>query len=180
MVLAISFLEAPVKFQAPSLSLAVGLDVGRLVFGVFGRVELAFALLSLLLVLWSWPPLGIRLSVGLAVAVVAVQALWLLPLLDERVEIILAGGTPPPAAYHIAYVILEAVKLAAALCTGVGSLRSALWRERRRGRSASESGATESADVGTPTEADADRDAAARGIEREGSDRIAAEWGGRA
>lgn len=181
MVLGISFLAAPVKFQAPSLSLAVGLDVGRHVFGVFGTAELAFALLSLLLMLWSRPSLGVRLSVVLAVAVVAVQALWLLPALDERVEVILAGGTPPPAPYHLAYIALEAVKLAAVLFTGVGSLRSALWRERRRDSSAPPPGAPESADVGTATEAgDVDRDAANGGIERGGSPANAAEWGARA
>jgi hypothetical protein len=32
MVLAISFLEAPLKFRAPGLILAVGLSIGRLVF----------------------------------------------------------------------------------------------------------------------------------------------------
>jgi hypothetical protein len=33
-----SFLEAPVKFTAPSITLAIGLDVGRHVFAVFNKV----------------------------------------------------------------------------------------------------------------------------------------------
>src|SRR3712207_8678966 len=39
---AISFMEAPVKFTAPSLTLAVGLDVGRHVFAVLNKVEWVF------------------------------------------------------------------------------------------------------------------------------------------
>ncbi len=32
MVLAISFIEAPLKFRAPGVTLAIGLGIGRLVF----------------------------------------------------------------------------------------------------------------------------------------------------
>ena len=32
MVLAISFLEAPLKFRAPGITIALGLGIGRLVF----------------------------------------------------------------------------------------------------------------------------------------------------
>ncbi len=55
-VSAISFMEAPVKFTAPSLTLAVGLDVGRHVFAVLNKVEIGFTLVSLwLLVQGGWP-----------------------------------------------------------------------------------------------------------------------------
>ena len=39
MVIGISFLKTPLKFRAPSLARAVGLDVGRHVFGALGSVE---------------------------------------------------------------------------------------------------------------------------------------------
>jgi hypothetical protein len=43
MVLAISFLEAPLKFRAPGITLALGLGIGRLVFAALNRVEVVLA-----------------------------------------------------------------------------------------------------------------------------------------
>lgn len=45
MVLAISFLEAPLKFRAPNVTLQIGLSIGRLVFRALNTVEVVFALL---------------------------------------------------------------------------------------------------------------------------------------
>ena len=116
MILGISFLEAPVKFSAPSLTLPVGLDVGRQVFGVFNKVEVVWALAGVgLLLAHRRPRPGVWLPVVFAAVVVALQTLWLLPLLDQRVSLILAGQTPPPAPYHVVYIVLEALKLLA-LC----------------------------------------------------------------
>ena len=44
MVLAISFLEAPLKFRAPGVDIPIGLGIGRIVFRALNRVEIALAL----------------------------------------------------------------------------------------------------------------------------------------
>ena len=51
MVLAISFLETPLKFRAPGITLPLGLGIGRLVFRALNTVEvvLAAALITALL-----------------------------------------------------------------------------------------------------------------------------------
>jgi hypothetical protein len=43
MVLAISFLEAPLKFRAHGVTIPIGLGIGRLVFRALNLVEAAFA-----------------------------------------------------------------------------------------------------------------------------------------
>ena len=43
MVLAISFVEAPLKFRAPGVTLKVGLGIGRLVFRALNVFEYVFA-----------------------------------------------------------------------------------------------------------------------------------------
>ena len=50
MVLAISFLEAPLKFRAPNVTLQIGLGIGRLVFRALNTVEVAFAVVILVIV----------------------------------------------------------------------------------------------------------------------------------
>ena len=44
MVVAISFLEAPLKFRAPGVTLPVGLGIGRLVFKALNVVEVVLLL----------------------------------------------------------------------------------------------------------------------------------------
>jgi hypothetical protein len=124
MVAGISFLEAWVKFRAPSLSLEEGLDVGRHVFGALNLVEMAWATAALALVVIGRPARPVGLAAGVAAGIVALQGAWLLPVLDGRVETLLAGGTPPAAPYHVLYIGLECVKLAALLAVGILSLRA--------------------------------------------------------
>ena len=109
----ISFLEAPVKFQAPSLTLEVGLDVGRQVFGAFDYVQRALTVLVLfgLVLLRQRLNIGITVALGLVLFLQLWQTLFLLPLLDARVELILNGEVPPPAAWHIVYIVIEASKI---------------------------------------------------------------------
>ena len=82
MVLGISFLEAPVKFLAPSVTLEIGLDIGRYVFGAFNKVECVFALvIAILLIIIRRKDLSM-VPLGLAWLSLALQTAWLLPVLE--------------------------------------------------------------------------------------------------
>lgn len=124
MVLGISFLETPVKFTAPSITLPIGLDVGRHVFGAFNKIEIALALLVCGLVFLGRARRAVRLLLAVAVGAVALQSVWLLPLLDARVTLILQGQMPPPTPHHLVYIALEVLKLASLIATGSLALRS--------------------------------------------------------
>jgi hypothetical protein len=131
MLLGISFLEAWVKFRAPSLSLEEGLDVGRHVFGAFNKVELAFTLALTTCAALARSPRAVTAAIGAVTTIVAVQSLWLLPTLDDRVEVLLAGGTLGDAPYHVLYIGLELLKLALLLLVGSAALRGASIHSRQ-------------------------------------------------
>ena len=82
MVLAISFLETPLKFRAPGITLPLGLGIGRLVFRALNTVEvvLATALIIALLTITpgaaGWTPLVVT------AAVLATQT-WTVPSLVD-------------------------------------------------------------------------------------------------
>ncbi len=65
-------------------------------------------------------------ALGLAALIVALQWLWLLPVLDARAELIIQGGTPEPAPWHALYIGAEVLKLLALLIAGWLTL----WRPR--------------------------------------------------
>ena len=117
MLLGVSFLAVPAQFGAPSLPRPVAFDVVRQVFAAFGRLEIALALASGGLALLGRAPRLIWLLVALLGLMVALQAGWLRPTLDARVDLILEGQPPPPASWHQIYVVLEGLKLFGLLLT---------------------------------------------------------------
>lgn len=117
-LIGVSFLAAPVKFSAPSLTLPVAMEVGRAEFGALNLVEIGFAIATLVLAALARPGRATWLGLGVAAAIVAAQALWLLPILDARAEIVIQGGTPPDAPWHTIYIVVEVLKLLALLVAG--------------------------------------------------------------
>ena len=69
MVLAISFLEAPLKFRAPGVTVPLGLGIGRLVFRALNRVEMVLLVLALVGVAVAPRPALIGTAAALAVLV---------------------------------------------------------------------------------------------------------------
>jgi hypothetical protein len=112
-VLAISFLEAPIKFRAPGVTRDAALSIGRLVFRALARVELCLWLLEgIALWLAGWPAEARVWFAGLGL-VVALQQAWLLPRLNRRAEAVLGGDpVPPDRRLHGLYVGMECVKIA--------------------------------------------------------------------
>jgi hypothetical protein len=125
MILGISFLETPVKFKAPSVTLEIGLDIGRQVFGVFNKVECALALAMAILIVIIRQKDRLVIPLGVVWSSLALQTFWLLPILDDRVELILQGQTPAPSYLHTIYVVLEVLKAVALAVYG-------FWAFRRR------------------------------------------------
>jgi hypothetical protein len=119
----VAFLATPAKFLAPSLSLSAALDVGRHTFRIYNLVELGLLLGCLSLSVVSRARRGWYLALALPAAVVAAEALWLLPALDVRVSAILEGRRPLPASsLHTVYVAAEACKALWLLGFGFGDL----------------------------------------------------------
>jgi hypothetical protein len=114
-LIGISFIATPVKFQAASLTRPVALDIGRATFRFFSRIE--WLLAALLFgaetvakgAAWRWP-----LAVVVA-AIVLAQAVWLLPALDQRAAGIISGTALAPSPAHRVYGALEGLKLLALL-----------------------------------------------------------------
>lgn len=118
MVLAISFIETPLKFRAPDVTLKIGLGIGRLVFRALNSVEVVLALVLLSAVMVENPPRNVAITEAVAVSALLVQLAVVRPRLKRRSDLVLAGGDAPRSHTHYLYVGLELVKLSALLTTG--------------------------------------------------------------
>lgn len=116
----VAFLATPAKFLAPSLSLPAALDVGRATFAVYNRAELGLLALLLLIGFASRAPRRWYLALSVPGAIAVLQAVWLIPALDDRVSVILAGGAHlANSSLHAGYIAAELAKIAALISFGL-------------------------------------------------------------
>ena len=113
MVLAISFLEAPLKFRAPGVTLALGLGIGRIVFAALNRAEVVLALAVLLAAVFGPHPVGLVMAGAVACAALVAQLVLVRPFLVRRSIRVLQGEQGPRSRAHHTYVVLEVVKVVA-------------------------------------------------------------------
>lgn len=112
-VCAISFMEAWLKFQAPGVTLPIGLGIGKLVFTALNRVEIVLTLLLLFFIKRTFGFKKDKLTFmvsGLAM-IVAVQTFILLPVLTHNAVEIINGAKPTSDPSHFIYIGLELVKV---------------------------------------------------------------------
>jgi hypothetical protein len=112
MVLAISFVEAPLKFRAPGVTIPIGLGIGRMVFRVLNRVEAALAVAVVSLVAAGAASSSAGALTAVVAVVLAAQLGLVRPRLNRRSDL-------PRSRGHLAYVALELVKVAGLIALGV-------------------------------------------------------------
>jgi hypothetical protein len=111
MILGVAFIAVPAQFAAAGLARPLGIDITRQVFTAFSRVELGLAAVTLVLALVVRPG---RLPWALLVLLwlmVALQSVWLLPVLDVRADQLLQGQEPAAGPWHGLFVGSEVSKL---------------------------------------------------------------------
>jgi len=118
MVLAISFLEAPLKFRAPGVTPRIGLGIGRLVFRALNAVEVVLAATVVIVVVASAPTAGGGAPL-VAAAVLLAQLVLVRPGLTRRSDAVLSGQDVPRSRAHLGYVALEVIKVVALLVGGI-------------------------------------------------------------
>ena len=124
MVLAVSFLEAPLKFRAPGVTLQIGLGIGRLVFRALSSAEVILAVGILVALALDRPPVSVIVASAIVFAALVAQLFGVRPRLARRSDAVLAGHDAPRSRAHYAYVALEVVKVIALAAGGILLLSS--------------------------------------------------------
>jgi hypothetical protein len=113
LIVGLSFIETPLKFLAPGITVPLGLGIGRLVFWA-----LAIAGWTLLLVLMGVSVPAPRAGrsewamIGALWVVLAVQSFMIRPALSARSDVIIEGGDLGPSVLHYAYVATDVALVA--------------------------------------------------------------------
>ncbi|MEP2771448.1 MAG: hypothetical protein ABJH05_04835 [Fulvivirga sp.] len=125
-VCAISFMEAWLKFQAPEVTLSIGLGIGRLVFQTLNKIEWVFAIgIIITLIACKTPPWS-KMNVGFYVGLVVLllQTAWLLPQLDDRARQVISGVAVAHSNAHFYYIGLEILKVLGLITFGINLFKN--------------------------------------------------------
>lgn len=114
-VFAISFIEAPLKFQAPGITIPLGLGIGRLVFTALNITEVVLCIALITVSFWPrltaitarMKPVLWSIAIVLLLKVAVVR-----PPLNARTNEVLAGADPGQSPWHYIYIALDVALLA--------------------------------------------------------------------
>jgi len=127
MIVAISFLEAPLKFLAPGITIPLGLGIGRLVFtalNVAAGIVLVVLTLASLRPRPTRPPLVLLTSIWL---VYLVEVVVIRPVLNRRSDLVIAGAQAPGTDWaHYAYIAADAALLVLLVALAADTVRRLL------------------------------------------------------
>jgi hypothetical protein len=127
MIAAISFVETPLKFTAPNVTLEIGVGIGQIVFSVLNKIEWVLFLLWLVSILFSRLTHVSFLVLFIILTALSIQTFLLLPQLNARIEMLQEGMALPRSPLHSYYIIAEIIKmlmLATAAYQSISSLLS--------------------------------------------------------
>lgn len=126
---AISFIEAPLKFQAPGITIPLGLGIGRLVFFALNVVEAMLLIVTTVLAFWPRTTrlVGARIGWWAALAAVFIAKITIIrPPLNTRTDLVLAGADPGQSPWHYIYIAADLLTLALLIVLAAQAARGVL------------------------------------------------------
>lgn len=112
LIVGLSLIETPLKFQAPGITTPLGLGIGRLVFIALSVA--GWIILVVLTVIAQARPRETRggwLLIGAMWLIMAIESFVLRPALAARSDVITAGGDPGESWLHYGYIVTEVLLL---------------------------------------------------------------------
>lgn len=131
-IIAISFLEAPLKFLAPGVTIPIGLGIGRLVFTALN--VLAGVVLVVLTAVSARAKAGRTTLVILGViwVVFLLEIAVIRPVLNRRSDLVIAGAEAPGTNWaHYAYIAADVAIIGLLIALVVVTVRRVLPSEAR-------------------------------------------------
>lgn len=136
LIVGISLIETPLKFQAPGITVPLGLGIGRLVFAAMNIVEAVLAALLLLAVFRFRAPRPERVLALALTAVLALKAIVVRPLVQGTTDAVVAGEREGGSGMHLLYIAADGVLivgLVALLVLAARSLLGSVAHDQRLG-----------------------------------------------
>lgn len=126
LIIGISLIEAPLKFQAPGITIPLGLGIGRLVFTAMNWVEIVIAAVLLWAILKDGVGTAFRALTCAVIGVLIVKVAAIRPLLNERTDAVLAGVDDGGSRLHLAYIAADGLLIAGLIALVILAVRTSI------------------------------------------------------
>ena len=135
LIIGISFIEAPLKFTAPGITIPLGLGIGRRVFLAMNITEVLLGILLLIALVSMWrshrhqelPNFGkIQRYSFLALALLLIKTVIIRPLLAVHTDRVLEGSFEGGSTTHYYYIGVEVILFVVLLLLMVSAIRGLL------------------------------------------------------
>lgn len=125
LVIAVSFLETPLKFQVPGMTLPIALELGKTMFGISTNIQLGLMILVFFNFFLNPSKLNkFIIFTGVLLALILVlEKFWMLPILDARADVLATGKGLPPTPLHNYFIYAECIKAIILLSIGFLQLK---------------------------------------------------------
>jgi len=112
MFFTVSFMETPLKFQVPGITLPVALGLGKLMFGLSTNIQIVFLISTVIIMLLdrknhTKSDFTIILIIYL---ILMAEKFWMLPVLDARADLLSKGKPVPTSDLHNYFIYAETIK----------------------------------------------------------------------
>ncbi len=132
LLIALAFVETPLKFLAPGMTLEVALGVGRL---VLTAADIAGVVLLAVITVLALPrprvPRAGLIALGAMWVVLLAQVAIVRPLLNARTDVILSGGEPGESSLHVVYIAADLLLVVGIVAFLVTAARQGRALDRR-------------------------------------------------
>src|SRR5699024_3829135 len=135
LIIGISFIEAPLKFTAPGITIPLGLGIGRRVFLAMNITEIVIGIVLLIALVSGWRSRRIhkvayfgtmRLYTFIALAMLLTKTAIIRPLLAVETDAVLAGTSDGGSLTHSYYIGVEAILFIALVLLAIAAVRGLL------------------------------------------------------
>ena len=128
-IVAISFLEAPLKFLAPGVTIPIGLGIGRLVFTALSVLAGVVLILLTVVSVRAKAGRGVLGILGGIWIVYLIEVAVIRPVLNRRSDLVIAGVEAPGTDWaHYAYIAADATLIVLLVVLVVVTVRAIIPR----------------------------------------------------
>lgn len=126
MIIAISFIEAPLKFQAPGITIPLGLGIGRLVFTAALSAGAVILIALTVVSVRPRPGRAQALLLGAVWIVLLAEITVIRPPLNARTDAVIAGAAPGQSPWHYIYIAADVTLLVLLIALLAATVRTLL------------------------------------------------------
>ncbi|WP_312305683.1 hypothetical protein [Chryseobacterium sp.] len=113
MFVTVSFLETPLKFQVPGITLPIALGLGKLMFGISTNIQAAFLVFIMVFMIISRKNYTKTdfILFSILTCILILEKFWMLPVMDIRADALSAGKALPATPLHDYFIYAEVIKI---------------------------------------------------------------------